>query len=254
MSVDLGNLNISLDQFNAVSSGKYNIGQLKVGADGASVYRTNNHKTLTFLNTTRISPEESFARDKNAAMRSFILKNLSYGARGVSSETVDLLAKRMTSYVDICAIDDKKERDAKLGEFFKKSNWLMPKEQKDYDDFKEKNGEAMADSVLEGKTLDERRLFNLFRNVLSIAFFRETSKIGLDFFRSKGTPVMFQFSDYSGKSYVGRENDLFKTEAWREGENSQGFREKGGSAITSSEMRHAVRMKGDSTVHFVGGL
>ena len=31
------------------------------------------------------------------------------------------------------------------------------------------------------------------------------------------------------------------------------FREKGGSAITSSEMRHAVRMKGDSTVHFVGG-
>ena len=61
MGVNLNNLNISLDQFNAVSSGKYNIGQLKLGADGASVYRTNNHKTLTFLNTTRISPEESFA-------------------------------------------------------------------------------------------------------------------------------------------------------------------------------------------------
>lgn len=26
----------------------------------------------------------------------------------------------------------------------------------------------------------------------------ETSKIGLDFFRSRGTPVMFQFSDYMG--------------------------------------------------------
>ena len=61
MGVNLNNLNISLDQFNAVSSGKYNIGQLKLGEDGASVYRTNNHKTLTFLNTTRISPEESFA-------------------------------------------------------------------------------------------------------------------------------------------------------------------------------------------------
>ena len=198
--------------------------------------------------------EASFARDKNAAMRSFILKNLSYGARGVSSETVDLLAKRMTSYVDICAIDDKKERDTKLGEFFKKSNWLMPKEQKNYDKFKAKNGEANADAVIGHKTLDERRLFNLFRNVLSIAFFRETSKIGLDFFRSKGTPVMFQFSDYSGRSYVGREKELFQPEAWREGETSQNFREKGGSAITSSEMRHAVRMKGDSTVHFVGGL
>ena len=197
--------------------------------------------------------EASFARDKNAAMRSFILKNLSYGAKDVSTETVDLLAKRMTSYVDICAIDDKKERDTKLGAFFKKSNWLMPKEQKNYDKFKAKNGEANADAVIGHKTLDERKLFNLFRNVLSIAFFRETSKVGLDFFRSKGTPVMFQFSDYSGKSYVGRKNELFQPEAWREGENSQGFREKGGSAITSSEMRHAIRMGENSTVHFVGG-
>jgi len=61
MGVNLNKLNISLDQFNAVSSGKYNIGQLKLGEDGASVYRTNNHKTLTFLNTTRISSEESLA-------------------------------------------------------------------------------------------------------------------------------------------------------------------------------------------------
>ena len=37
MGVDLSNLNISLDQFNAVSSGKYNIGQLKLGADGAKI-------------------------------------------------------------------------------------------------------------------------------------------------------------------------------------------------------------------------
>ena len=57
----------------------------------------------------------------------------------------------------------------------------------------------------------------------------------------------------AGKSYVGRKNELFQPEAWREGENSQGFREKGGSAITSSEMRHAIRMGENSTVHFVGG-
>ena len=30
--------------------------------------------------------------------------------------------------------------------------------------------------------------------------------------------------------------------------------EKGGSTITSSEMRHAVRMGENSTVQFVGGL
>ena len=61
MPINLNKLNISLDQFNAVSNGKYNIGQLKLSDDGASVYRTNNHKTLTFLNTTKISPDEALA-------------------------------------------------------------------------------------------------------------------------------------------------------------------------------------------------
>ena len=102
--------------------------------------------------------------------------------------------------------------------------------------------------------LGERKLFNLFSNVVSVAFFRETSKIGLDFFRRRGTPVMFQFSDYSGRSYVGREQELFQPEGWRDGEDAQGFRENGGSSITSSEMRHALRMGENTTVHFVGGM
>lgn len=61
MGVDLSNLHLTLDQFNAAASGKYNIGQLKLSKDGTSVYRTNNHKTWTIFNNTPISPEESFA-------------------------------------------------------------------------------------------------------------------------------------------------------------------------------------------------
>ena len=200
--------------------------------------------------------EASFARDKNAAMRSFVLKNIPYDAKDTSSETIDLLAERLKTYVEICAIQDKDERDKKLGEFFAKSNWLTAEEQEKFDKMASQRGRGAAEEVLERRTLDERKLFNLFRNVVSYAFFRETSKIGLDFFRSKGTPVMFQFSDYAGNSYRRRTNELFQPEAWREGENSAGFREKGGSAITSSEMRHAIRMgeAGDTTVHFVGGL
>ena len=45
MPVNLSGLNISLDKFNAVSGGDYNIGQMKLSADGKSVYRANNHKT-----------------------------------------------------------------------------------------------------------------------------------------------------------------------------------------------------------------
>ena len=47
MAINLSKLNISLDTFNAESSGTYNIGQMKLSSDGKSVYRTNNHKTFT---------------------------------------------------------------------------------------------------------------------------------------------------------------------------------------------------------------
>ena len=61
MAIDLSRLDISLDKFNAESSGTYNIGHLKLSSDGTSVYRTNNHKTFTLFNNTKISSEEAFA-------------------------------------------------------------------------------------------------------------------------------------------------------------------------------------------------
>ena len=59
--VNLDKLKISLDKFNEVADGTYNIGQLKLSDDGKSVYRTNNHKTWKIFNNTKISPEESLA-------------------------------------------------------------------------------------------------------------------------------------------------------------------------------------------------
>ena len=70
----------------------------------------------------------------------------------------------------------------------------------------------------------------------------------IDFFRDKGTPVMFQFADYNGHSFIGHEQELFEPEAWRGGENTDAYREKGGAGITNSEMRHAVRMGDNTTV------
>ena len=39
MAIDFSRLDISLDKFNAESSGTYNIGHLKLSSDGTSVYR-----------------------------------------------------------------------------------------------------------------------------------------------------------------------------------------------------------------------
>jgi hypothetical protein len=76
MPIDLSNLNISLDKFNAAAKGQLNIGQLKLSEDGTSVVRTNSRKTLTFLNKTQIRPEESLAI-KNAFCEAFRREGLS---------------------------------------------------------------------------------------------------------------------------------------------------------------------------------
>ena len=76
MGLDLGNLSISLDRFNEAASGKYNIGQLKLSKDGTSVYRTNNHKTWTIFNNTKISSAESLAI-KSAFCRALANEGLS---------------------------------------------------------------------------------------------------------------------------------------------------------------------------------
>ena len=191
--------------------------------------------------------EASFARDKTAAMRSFVLKNLPYGNRFLSSLAIDMVAEKLTRYVDIYAIKDAGERRKQLREFFTLSNWLLPAQKRQYNDLVVEYGQKSADSFIQRRPLEERVVFNAFCNVLSYSFFRQTSKLGLDFFREKGTPVMFQFADYSGRSYSGREQELFQPEAWRGGE-TEAYREKGGAAITGSEMRHGIRMGDDTTI------
>ncbi len=76
MGLNLNSLNITLDKFNAVASGKYNIGQIKLGADGTSVSRVNNHKTWTIFNNTEISQEEAIAV-KNAFCKALAKEGLS---------------------------------------------------------------------------------------------------------------------------------------------------------------------------------
>lgn len=87
MPVNLNNLNISLDQFNMAAKGQYNIGQLKLGEDGASVVRINNHKFFTRFNRNPIRPEESLAL-KNAFCNAL-------SKEGLSDETVSEIRKKL---------------------------------------------------------------------------------------------------------------------------------------------------------------
>ncbi len=61
MAINLSTVSISLDRFDAVSDGVYNIGHIKLSKDGSDIVRTNRHKTFEFLNKDTIPPEETLA-------------------------------------------------------------------------------------------------------------------------------------------------------------------------------------------------
>ena len=67
MPIDLGNLNISIQQFQAVSRGKYNAGDVKLASDH-SLERINNHVRMQNLNKVPISHDEVLAV-KNAFVK-----------------------------------------------------------------------------------------------------------------------------------------------------------------------------------------
>ncbi len=86
MPIDLANVNISLDQFQRISSGKYNAGEVKLGSE-TTLSMMNNHVHLRRKNVETISHEETLAI-KNALVRA-----LADG--GVSTAAVDAVRREL---------------------------------------------------------------------------------------------------------------------------------------------------------------
>ena len=76
--------------------------------------------------------------------------------------------------------------------------------------------------------------------VLCNMFFRQTSKLGLDFFKEEGIPVMFQWSTHEGISLEKATNEL--GDKWWKNDNSS-IQDHYGATITFSEMRHVQKME-----------
>ena len=76
MAINLSTVSISLDRFDAVSDGTFNIGHIKLSEDGTDIVRTNRHKTFEFLNNDTIPPEETLAI-KDAFCRALSQERLS---------------------------------------------------------------------------------------------------------------------------------------------------------------------------------
>ena len=190
--------------------------------------------------------KQDFSMDPDLALKKFVIKNMGYKYRNASQETIDMLAGKLKDYVNIYNMEDGPDKTARLNEFFKLKNW--PHTQKEKESFwegaksfaKENNIPDLTGSRRAYEQTDEGRLhvksYEMFTNMLMIATFRQTSKLGLEFFRQQNTPVLFQTTDLKHRDI--REFAL-KDDHWKRGELDPN---QGGSLITQSEMRHAHRL------------
>ena len=177
--------------------------------------------------------QAAFSKDSKTALRSFIIKNLSYSYRNrVSPEKIQKLADKLEQYAELAALREKdpQEYEKKRAEFLLRKNWASKDEalahQKDSSKFKK---------------VDNMELFQMFQNVIIYATFRQTSKLGLSFFKEQQVPVMFQFADFHGNTLKGEGiNKVASDDFWKEGKYEAN---RIGSPITHSELRHARRIQ-----------
>lgn len=80
---------------------------------------------------------------------------------------------------------------------------------------------------------------DLLDGVVACAFFRQTSKMGLEFFKENRTPVMFYWTNHQGQT-ISENNRTLSSKWWKNPANS--VSDHYGASITYSEMRHVEKM------------
>lgn len=168
-------------------------------------------------NTKTTGWKAAFRKNPDEALKQFVLKNIPYGHGRLSDDETQFLAGKLKEFVEIFNSEGTpEERHNSLKSFYKSGNWKLPGSEKTPHDLRE-----------------------LFENVLVYSTFRQTSKLGINFFREQKVPVMFQFSDNKGNSLEGEGNAKIIGESfWKNSESS----DHGGSSITNSELRHINRI------------
>ncbi len=210
--------------------------------------------------------KKDFKADPDKALRHFVIKNMPASTMKAglgNDEAINLMCSKIKDYVAIYSMEDGDEKTAKMAEFLKFENWpCTAEDQADIDDtikgLINKKAEELRITPeeaqrLHGKAIKEafyakqpsRALttlssYRLFANVIMYATFRQTSKIGLDFFRSQNKPILFHTSHRNMMDF-GDTDWILQEKHWKEGD-GQLDQTYGGSEITHSEVRHAYKL------------
>ncbi len=194
-----------------------------------------------------------FKSDPQKALMNFVLKNLRGYMEGVPEEVKQQTYTDVKKYLDIMHNPDENIRQEELNKFFgNPKDWFTPEQQKNYNDqfaFLKKANPELSDKEIDDFLMSKdvfklggsQRYLN-FNSVFISAFFRQTSKLGLEFFNQQKVPVMFQYTN-NQNNYMS-ENDLHNI--INENHNTDGGRDidrdASFSTITNSELRHSRRI------------
>jgi len=189
-----------------------------------------------------------FKRNPDEALKNFVIKNTHFAYRG-NKELILKSLPLIKDYVAIMIIKDQQKRDEKLIELAQDERWLDKQEKKKHDEkikqiikkYKATPQQAKTAYAKAHSLKEDSKLFRFVNSVICYATFRQTSKLGLEFFRGEKVPVMFQFSDFFQKDLEGEEYQKIEEDKfWNQSKlNEDGA----GSAITHSELRKVARMR-----------
>ena len=187
-----------------------------------------------------------FRHNPDQALKNFVIKNLPYQDRNISDADINFITSKFKEYIELYNISDDKVRQEKMEQFLDPEKWRTQAEQDkikaEYNELIQQgeSPEDVADYLKQTFPITSCSKFQTLNNVLIFSTFRQTSKLGLNFFHEQKVPVMFQFSDYTGKTLTKNVNSVLKENFWKEGHKDPLT---GGSAITNSELRHANRLQ-----------
>ena len=208
--------------------------------------------------------KKDFKMNPDQALRNFVIKNLPSSALkdgGASEESIAFQCDRIKEYVAIYNMEDGAEKDEKMKAFLKYENW--PHTKVDENNLKnmiaplikakaqeanmpireawKRFGKEIRDNFIKNNPQEALKCsasYRTFANISMYATFRQTSKLGLDFFKSQNTPILFHMShrnltDFGDIDWIKGENH------WKSGQIDPTY---AGSEITHSEVRHANKL------------
>lgn len=215
--------------------------------------------------------KKDFQMNPDEALRHFVVKNMPASSMrdGADAKTIDFLCDRIKEYVTLYNLPDGPDKDAQMAAFLDFGNWprtqaddrtlksLMKDEIKAMakaknmppdETWRRFGKDLRADFIRKhpGTAMKSSASYRLFANVIMYATFRQTSKLGLDFFKSQNKPVLFHSSHRDLKDF-GDTGWILNENHWKTGQLDPTY---GGSEITHSEVRHAnklVERYGDGT-------